>query len=82
MNNRQRIYEAIKAHVGWIDLDQLSAELLIDRTDLNNSVRSMKNTCPHKYPGLRVSSKPKSVKNKFGQRKSIHNIKYKYTGEE
>lgn len=82
MNNRQRIYEAIKSAGGWIELGQLVEILRIDKTELNNSVRSMFHDCSHKYPGIKISSKRTRFKNRPGQRKASYNIKYKYEGEE
>lgn len=77
MNTKDEIYELIKNAGGLINVDEISAAIKMNRSDLDKTVHSMMNG--KIYTGIERRMKRKSVGTANLQR-AVYDIKYRFVG--
>ena len=78
MNTKDKIYELIKNADGWINVDEISAAIKLNRSDVAKTVHSMING--KIYTGIERRMKRKSV-GTGSQQRPVYDIKYRFVGE-
>ena len=78
MNTKDKIYELIKNADGWINVDEISAAIKLNRSDVAKTVHSMING--RIYTGIERRMKRKTVGTANLQR-AFYDIKYRFAGE-
>lgn len=77
MNTKDEIYELIKSSGGWINVDEISAAIKLNRSDVAKTIHSMMNG--KIYTGIERRMKRKSVGTANLQR-AVFDIKYRFVG--
>lgn len=77
MNTKDEIYELIKSSGGWINVDEISAAIKLNRSDVAKTIHSMMNG--KIYTGIERRMKRKSVGTANLQR-AVFDIKYRFIG--
>lgn len=77
MNTKDQIYELIKNADGWINVDEISATIKLNRSDVAKTIHSMMNG--KIYTGIERRMKRKSVGTANLQR-AVYDIKYRFVG--
>ena len=78
MNVKDKIYELIKSADGWINVDEISADIKLNRSDVASAVNSMING--RIYTGIERITKRKTVGTANLQR-AVYDIKYRFVGK-
>lgn len=78
MNTKDKIYELIKNADGWINVDEISAAIKLNRSNVAKTVHSMING--KIYTGIERRMKRTTVGTANLQR-AVYDIKYKFVGE-
>jgi predicted transcriptional regulator len=77
MNTKDEIYELIKNAGGWINVDEISAAIKLNRSDVAKTVHSMMNG--KIYTGIERRMKRKTINTVNGQL-PVFDIKYRFVG--
>ena len=77
MNTKDKIYELIKNADGWINVDEISAAIKLNRSDVAKTVHSMING--KIYTGIERRMKRSTV-GMAGKQRAVYDIKYKFVG--
>ena len=75
INTKDNIYELIKNADGWINVDEISSAIKLNRSDVAKTVHSMING--KIYTGIERRMKQKSVGTANLQR-AVYDIKYRF----
>ena len=78
MNTKDNIYELIKNADGWINVDEISAAIKLNRSDVAKTVHSMING--KIYNGIERRMKRTTV-GTAKLKRAFYDIKYKFVGE-